>query len=96
MTFKVADIANEAQLIEIAEKLSDALSTEKAMGQPPDLDVAYIAAAKTLLTAFSEQVERRPSEAGSLEKFLDFDPHFTETAKNMLREFIERVEGRRR
>jgi hypothetical protein len=42
MTFKVADIANEAQLVEIAERLSDALSGE----QTPDRPVIGLGAEK--------------------------------------------------
>jgi hypothetical protein len=37
MTFKVADIANDAQLVEIADRLSEALSGEGTAEKPLDL-----------------------------------------------------------
>ena len=37
MTFKVVDIANEAQLIEIADRLSAALSEQETPARPLDL-----------------------------------------------------------
>jgi len=100
MTFKVADIANEAELIEIAEGLSDALSEETTPVKPLDLDLAHIDAAKTLLAALAKRVASHPTEPARFaqpqaESFLDFDPEFLEAAKDMLRTFIEQTENRR-
>lgn len=55
MTFKIADIANEAQLVEIAERLSEALSGERTE-KPLDLSTDYVDAAKTVLATLSERV----------------------------------------
>jgi predicted O-methyltransferase YrrM len=97
MTFKIADIANEAQLVELADKLSDALSADEPPGRALDLDPNYVEAAKTLLATLSERVSPLPSGTVALteqqvESFLDFDPVFLDVAKDMLREFIERTE----
>jgi hypothetical protein len=42
MTFKLADIANEAQLVEIAEQLSAALSGRELPGKVLDLSPDYV------------------------------------------------------
>jgi hypothetical protein len=80
MTFKVADIANEAQLVEIADRLSEALSGEGSE-KPLDLSADYVDAAKTLLATLSERVAPLPSRTVALteqqiDTFLDFDPEF--------------------
>lgn len=97
MTFKIADIANEAQLVEIAERVSDALSGDEIPGKPLDFGPAYVDAAKSLLATLSDQVAPIPSGTAALteqqvENFLDFDPDFLDVAKGMLRDFIERTE----
>jgi predicted O-methyltransferase YrrM len=97
MTFKLADIANEAQLVEIAEQLSEALSEGELSGKALDLSPEYVDAAKTLLADLSEQVAPLSSGTVALteqqvKSFLDFDPEFLDVAKGMLREFIERTE----
>jgi hypothetical protein len=97
MTFKIADIANEAQFVEIAEQLSDALSGDERPPGPLELDPAYLDAAKTMLATISAPVSSMPSGAVALtqqqiETFLDFDPAFLDVAKDMLRAFIERTE----
>jgi hypothetical protein len=98
MTFRIADMGNEAQLVEIGERLSDALSSEQ---QPTelllDIDPNYIDAAKTMLATLSGEVAALPSRAIALteqqiETFLDFDPDFLEIAKDMLRGFIGKTE----
>jgi hypothetical protein len=98
MTFKIADVGPEAQLVEIGERLSDALSREQLPAEPLDLDPDYIDAAKTTLATLSTQVATLPSGTVALteqqlEAFLDFDPDFIEIAKKMLRDFIEKTEG---
>jgi hypothetical protein len=98
MTFKIADIANEAQLVELGERLSDALEGEERLGKPLDLDPSYIDAAKAMLATLSDKVATLPSGTVALteqqiETFVDFDPEFLDVAKEMLREFIERTEG---
>jgi hypothetical protein len=97
MTFKIADIANEAQLVEIADRLSDALSGSETPSKPLDLGSDYVAAAKTVLATLSERALLLPSGTVALteqqvETFLDFDPVFLDVAKDMLRDFIERTE----
>jgi hypothetical protein len=97
MTFKLADIANEAQLVEIAEQLSAALSGRELPGKVLELSPDYVDAAKTLLADLSEQVAPLSSGTVALTEqqvnsFLDFDPEFLEMAKHMLRDFIEKTE----
>jgi hypothetical protein len=55
MTFKIADMAHEAQLVEIADQLSEALSGEEPVGKPLDLSPDYVDAAKFLLATLSER-----------------------------------------
>ncbi|HKG74056.1 MAG TPA: hypothetical protein VKA79_07445 [Aestuariivirgaceae bacterium] len=100
MTFKIADMAHEAQLVEIAEQLSGALSGEETVGKALDLGPDYVEAAKCLLATLSERVALLPSETVALteqqvESFLDFDPEFLDIAKDMLRAFIEKTKTRR-
>ena len=98
MTFRIADIGNEAQLVEIGERLSDALSSEQEPTELLlDIDPDYIDAAKTMLASLFEEVAALPSRAIGLteqqmETFLDFDPAFLEIAKDLLREFIGKTE----
>jgi hypothetical protein len=101
MTFKISDMAYEAQLVEIGDRLSAALSEQETVGRPLDLSSDYVGAAKTLLAALSERVAPLPSGTVALteqqvESFLDFDPDFLDVAKNMLRAFIEKTEGVRK
>jgi hypothetical protein len=100
MTFKIADMAHEAQLVEIAEQLSEALSGKEPAGKPIDLSSDYVEAAKLLLATLSEQVAPLSSETVALteqqvETFLDFDPEFLDVAKDMLRAFIEKTKTHR-
>ena len=101
MTFKIADVGNEAELVEVAERLSDALSGKQIPVGPLDLDPAYVDAAKTMLATISGQVAALPSGTVALtvqqvETFLDFDPDFLDVARDMLRAFIEKTEAIRR
>jgi hypothetical protein len=101
MTFKIADIANEAQLLDVAERLSDALEGKERPGKALDLDPNYADAARTLLATLSERVAPLPSGTVALteqqiESFLDFDPDFLDVAKDMLRAFIEKTESVRK
>jgi hypothetical protein len=96
MTFKIADMAHEAQLVEIADQLSEALSGEEPVGKPLDLSPDYVDAAKFLLATLSERVALLSSETVArteqqVETFLDFDPEFLDVAKDMLRAFIEKT-----
>jgi hypothetical protein len=98
MTFKIADIGTEAELVEIGERLSDALSTAHPRSELLDLSPSYVDAAKSMLAELSEDVAALPSGTVALTKqqvetFLDFDPVFLDIAKDMLRVFIERTEG---
>src|SRR5687768_17059262 len=98
MTFKIADMAHEAQLVEIAEQLSEALSREETEGKALDLSPDYVDAAKCLLATLSERVALLPSETvdrteQQVENFLDFDPEFLDTARDMLRAFIEKTKA---
>ena len=96
MTFKIADVAHEAQLVEIADQISQALSGEETQGKALDLSPDYVDAAQILLATLSERVALLPSETIALTKqqvetFLDFDPEFLDVAKDMLRAFIEKT-----
>ena len=99
MTFRIADIGNEAQLVEIGERLSDALSSEQETTERLlDIDPDYIDAAKAMLATLSGEVAALPSRAIALteqqiDTFLDFDPDFLEVAKDMLRGFIGKNEA---
>jgi hypothetical protein len=100
MTFKIADMAHEAQLVEIAEQLSEALSGEEILGKVLDLSPDYVDAAKFLLATLSERIALLPSETVArteqqVETFLDFDPEFLDVAKDMLRAFIEKTKALR-
>lgn len=97
MTFKIADMGSEAELVEVAERLSDAFSGMNVPGGPLNLDPAYVDAAKTMLETLSGQVASQPSSyfgftEQQVESFLDFDPQFLDVAKDMLRDFIKRTE----
>jgi hypothetical protein len=98
MTFKIADVGPEAQLVEIGERLSDALSGGQHRAELlDDLSPDYVDAAKTMLAELSGEVAALPSGTFALteqqvESFLDFDPEFLDVAKNMLRAFIETTE----
>jgi hypothetical protein len=98
MTFRIADIGNEAQLVELGERLSNAISAQQPQAERLDLDADFIDAAKIMLAALSEKAA--PLSSGTVarteqqvETFLDFDPEFLAAAKDMLRAFIERTEG---
>jgi hypothetical protein len=99
MTFRIADMGNEAQLVEIGERLSDALASEQEPAELLlDIDPDHIDAAKAMLATLSGEVAPLPSKAIALteqqiETYLDFDPDFLEIAKDMLRRFIGRTEG---
>ena len=98
MTFKIADMAHEAQLFEIAEQLSEALSREETESKALDLGPDYVDAAKCLLATLSERVALLPSETvgrteQQVENFLDFDPEFLDAARDMLRAFIEKTKA---
>lgn len=104
MTMKIADAApEEAQLVEISERLYEAFSTTKGshtLLPLLDLDSSYLAAARTMLLSLSESIA--PSTSGGvpltrqqIESYLDFDPDFTDAAKDMLKDFIDRTEARR-
>jgi hypothetical protein len=99
MTFRIADIGNEAQLVELGERLSKALSSAQHRTDMLNFSPEYLDAAKTMLAELSEEIAVLPSRAIPLieqqvETFLDFDPVFLDMAKDMLRAFIERTEGR--
>jgi hypothetical protein len=104
MTMKIADVApDEAQLVEISERLSEALTTDvptKPATAVLDLDTSYLEAARTMLATLTE----RPRGAfhgvvalteQQVKTYLDFDPNFLDVAKKMLREFIDRTESAR-
>lgn len=96
MTFKIADVAHEAQLVEIADQISQALSGEESQGKALDLSPDYVDAAQILLATLSERGALLRSETIALtqqqvETFLDFDPEFLDVAKDMLRAFIEKT-----
>lgn len=96
MTFKIADVAHEAQLVEIADQISQALSGEEGQGKALDLSPDYVDAAQILLATLSERGALLRSETIALtqqqvETFLDFDPEFLDVAKDMLRAFIEKT-----
>jgi hypothetical protein len=98
MTFRIADIGNEAQLVELGERLSKALSSAQHRTDMLNFSPEYLDAAKTMLAELSEEIAVLPSRAIPLieqqvETFLDFDPVFLDMAKDMLRAFIERTEG---
>ena len=102
MTMKIADVApDEAQLIDVSERLSVLLSTSPpATTAVPDLDLdpSYLEAARTILTTLSEQLAMPaagefPLTRQQIETHLDFDPEFLEVAKDMLRDFIDRSAG---
>lgn len=98
MTFRIADIGNEAQLVELGEHLSKALSSAQHRTDMLDFSPEYLDAAKTMLAELSEETAALPSRTIPLieqqvETFLDFDPVFLDIAKDMLRAFIERTEG---
>jgi hypothetical protein len=98
MTFKIADVGTEAQLVEIGERLSDALSSGQYRAELLDLSPDYVAAAKTMLAELSREVAALPSGTIALTEqqvrsFLDFDPEFLDVAKDVLRAFIEKTEG---
>jgi predicted O-methyltransferase YrrM len=98
MTFRIADMGNEAQLVEIGERLSDALSSAQYRTDLLDLSPDYVDAAKTVLTEVSGKVAALRSRTVALTEqqvatFLDFDPVFLDRAKDMLRAFIEKTEG---
>jgi predicted O-methyltransferase YrrM len=100
MTFKIADIGNEAELVEIGQRLSDALSSPHCRTTRLDLSPDYVDAAKTMLADLSGEVSALPSGTVALTKqqvetFLDFDPVFLDIAKDMLRAFIEKTEAMR-
>lgn len=99
MTMRIADVApDEAQLIDVSERLSVLLSTSpSAATAVPDLDLdaSYLEAARTILTTLSEQLATPaagevPLTRQQIETHLDFDPEFLEVAKDMLRDFIDR------
>jgi hypothetical protein len=98
MTFRIADLGNEARLVEIGERLSAALSSEQEPTDPLlDIDPDYIDAAKVMLATLSGEVVAQPSRAIPLTEqqiaaYLDFDPDFLEIAKDMLRRFIGKTE----
>jgi hypothetical protein len=98
MTFKIADVGTEAELIEIGQRLSDALSSAHHRTELLDLSPDYVDAAKTMLAELSGEAAALPLGTVALtkqqvESFLDFDPVFLDTAKDMLRAFIEKTEG---
>jgi hypothetical protein len=102
---KIADVApDEAQLVDISEKLSAALADPGAPHETEttllDLDSSYLEAARTMLanltqperSAFDGAVELTEQQ---IENYLDFSPEFLDTAKAMLRDFIDRTESSR-
>jgi hypothetical protein len=104
MTMKIADIApDEAQLIELSERLSEAVTASansEVKVSDLGLDPSYLDAARTALASLSEQVatptaHELPLTRQQIEGYLDFDPEFLDVAKTMLRDFIDRTEGRR-
>jgi hypothetical protein len=98
MTFRIGDMGNEAQLVEIGERLSDALSSAQHRTDLLDLSPDYVDAAKTVLTELSGKGAALRSGIVALteqqvETFLDFNPVFLDRARDMLRAFIEKTEG---
>ena len=101
MTMKIADFApEEAQLIDVSERLSELLSTPpQSSAAVPDLglDPSYVDAASSLLASLSEQVaapgtRELPLTREQIEGYLDFDPEFMDVARSMLRDFLDRTE----
>lgn len=102
MTMKVADAApEEAQLIEIAERLSEVFS-EPDCAQPSavlDLDPSFLQTARDLLGMLEERSTKGYCGAVQLTKqqiehHLEFSPDLLDAAKAMLRDFIERMDAR--
>jgi hypothetical protein len=101
MTFRISDVGHEAKLVELGERLSEKLSRKQPRGEMLDLDEDYIDAAKTILATLSNQVAPIRSSilaltSEQIEVFLEFDPEFIDAAKNILRDFIEKTEGKSR
>lgn len=102
---RITDAApEEAQLVELAERLSGLFPTVAApqgAGMAAlDLDPSYLEAARKLLaklaegpiTVFHGGVELTEQQ---IENHLDFSPDFLDAAKDMLRDFIARTEALR-
>src|SRR5215218_8030602 len=56
MAFRIADIGNEAQLVELGERLSKALSSAQHRTDLLDFSPEYLDAAKTMLAELSGEV----------------------------------------
>jgi hypothetical protein len=103
MTMKIADAApDEAQLVEISLQLSEILAESSMDASPPALalDATYLEVARTMLATLTESVAASTSgklglTRQQLETYLDFDPDFLDTAKDMLRDFIGKTEASR-
>lgn len=104
MTMKIADVApDEAQLVELSEQLTRVLTEDvppKSEAPSLDLDFSFLDAARTLLAGLTEQ----PREAfhgeialtrQEVEGYLDINLDLLESAKDLLRDFIERTERHR-
>jgi hypothetical protein len=97
MTMKITDIApGEAQLVELSEHLAKASQSSSTLDLV--IDASFLEAARTMLL----KLDQRPQEAfhggvgwstQQVESYLDLDPDFVESAKDLLRAFIERTES---
>jgi hypothetical protein len=99
MTMKIADIApEEAQLVELSEYLTKASQSKNTPDLP--LDASFLEAARTMLLKL-DQLPQDAFHGGvgwstqQVETYLDLDPGFVESAKDLLRAFIERTKSHR-
>ena len=99
---KISDIApEEAHVVALAERLSEALSAPQAASlQPLNLDASFLEAARELLATLSQPANQ--GYHGSVElteqqirSHLEFSPDFIEPAKEMLLDFIQQTESKR-
>jgi hypothetical protein len=98
MTMKLVDAApNEAVLVDLAEQLSRAESPDQLKRTILHLDESYLEAAKTMLDRLSTESAASKKNYVSLtteqiESYLEFDPFFTNDAREILKEFVEATE----
>jgi hypothetical protein len=77
------------------------LSPEKVRAEHVTMRVIDVAPNEALLATLTDRLERasageEPLTDEEVQRLLDLDPAFAETAKSMLREFIERTDHLRR
>ena len=95
MTMKIADVApNEAMLVDLAEQLSRAESSDELKRTIFELGSSYLEAAEAMLESLSSGVASSNSyvqlTSEQIEAYMEFDPAFAEDARAILKEFIER------